>query len=473
TPLPELWPRIRDFVREWCRVPPGPPDAAKLLDETIADVCASRAASGLRGREAIDYLVTALRTRRYPHGRHGEPRVFAGLPADAALLSFRAVRVLGAVEGALPGTPREDPNLPDAARAWLNGWKPGALLATSADRVLRETHEVFLAVTAARERLALGAAQQWVDGTDRELAGPMLETAVALGRPDPVTGAPEAVPSLGSLRRLYVGPGNEARLAADRARPATARAALRMVAALGDGARRPVAPGWVSPADGLFSLARLRAIEAERESDEYLRSDGLLGSASLTLPGLDPTRGISASALSTFLGCPHRYLLESVLHFRPVARAPSIREIDPMPYGSLVHRVVERFFRAHGEAFCRRERSLHEWRDLAGEVADATFTDFLREYPLAGDGAVEAQRRRLRRDVGYLPRAQPASTLSRRGTPSARSTARPWRASSLPRAAGSDSPRTCSPSGASRTPSTPMPARTANSGRCAATTPRR
>src|SRR5439155_886813 len=162
TPLPELWPRIRDFVREWCRVPPGPPDAAKLLDETIADVC------------------------------------------------------------------------------------------------------------------AIGAAQQWVDGTDRELAGLMLETAVALGRPDPVTGAAEAVPSLGSLRRLYVGPGNEARLAADRARPATARAALRMVAALGDGARRPVAPGWVAPADGLLSLARLRAIEAERESNDYLRSDGLL-----------------------------------------------------------------------------------------------------------------------------------------------------------------------------------------------------
>ncbi|TMA56576.1 MAG: hypothetical protein E6J75_09415, partial [Deltaproteobacteria bacterium] len=80
TPLPELWPRIRGFVREWCRVPPGPPDAARLLDEAIADVCASRAASGLRGREAVDYLVTTLRARRYPHGRHGEPRVFVGLP---------------------------------------------------------------------------------------------------------------------------------------------------------------------------------------------------------------------------------------------------------------------------------------------------------------------------------------------------------------------------------------------------------
>src|SRR5207249_1257199 len=122
-PLPGLWPRIRDFVREWCRAPPGPTDAAKLLDEAIADVCASRAASGLRGRDAVDYLVLTLRARRYPHGRHGEPRVFVGLPADAALLSFRAVRVLGAVEGALPGTPREDPILPDAARAWLNGWK--------------------------------------------------------------------------------------------------------------------------------------------------------------------------------------------------------------------------------------------------------------------------------------------------------------------------------------------------------------
>src|SRR5206468_9407843 len=69
------------------------------------------------------------------------------------------------------------------------------------------------------------------------------------------------------------------------------------------------------------------------------------------------------------------------------------------------------FFRAHGEAFCRRERSLREWQAVAGDVADATFTDFLREYPLAGDGAVEAQRRRLRRDVGYLLRAEWESPL--------------------------------------------------------------
>ena len=40
---------------------------------------------------------------RHPHGRFGEPRVFVGTAADAMYLRFRAVRILGAVEGAIPG----------------------------------------------------------------------------------------------------------------------------------------------------------------------------------------------------------------------------------------------------------------------------------------------------------------------------------------------------------------------------------
>src|SRR6185436_7167713 len=147
-----------------------------------------------------------------------------------------------------------------------------------------------------------------------------LEAAVALGRPDPVTRKVESVPSLGSLRRLYVEPGNAGRLAADRARPTVDRAALRMIAARGDA----VDPEWLSPADGLVSLVRLRAIEAERDRDECARSDGFLGAAAtaLALPGLDPEHAVSASALRVLLACPYRFLLERVLRFRPADGAP-------------------------------------------------------------------------------------------------------------------------------------------------------
>lgn len=407
--LPVLWPLVLAFWRDWCLVPPPPPDVACMLCEALEGICSDPSAQSLSGRDAVDYLVTTLRSLRGPHGRHGEPRVFIGTAADATLLPFRALRVLGAVEGAIPGPPREDPILPDVARVWLEQ-RAGAdcLLQTSADRVLRETHEAFLAATGASERLGLSAPRQWVDGTDRELAGFMLEAAVALGRPDPATGRAEVVPSLGQLRRLYVAPGNTARAAWDAGHPTALRVALRGIAVA-----PAVPPAWLSPADGVSSLVRLRALAADRKGMALTRADGILGEAAngLGLPGLAPERGISASAMGILLGCPQRFLLETVLGLRPPAARPPAREIAPLDYGSLVHRVMEGFFRAHGAAFCRKEGTLADWKRLADEIVDRCYDEFLREYPLAGEGAVDAQRRRLRRDVEHLLRAEWESGL--------------------------------------------------------------
>jgi RecB family exonuclease len=126
----------------------------------------------------------------------------------------------------------------------------------------------------------------------------------------------------------------------------------------------------------------------------------------LALPGLAAERGISASALVTLLGCPYRFLLQRVLHLQaPTARPPS-REIGQPDYGSLVHRIMEAFFRQHGPEFCRRERTLETWNDTARDVADRCYAEFLGEYPLAGDGAVDTQRDRVRRDVEHLLRAE-------------------------------------------------------------------
>src|SRR5262249_27602215 len=118
--LGTLWPAVREFIERWRRVPPDPPRAAALLDAAVSPICAEEAAS-LGGQNAIEYVVAVLEGLRHPHGRFGEPCVFVGTAADAMYLRFRAVRILGAVEGAIPGTPREDPLLPDAARAWLEG----------------------------------------------------------------------------------------------------------------------------------------------------------------------------------------------------------------------------------------------------------------------------------------------------------------------------------------------------------------
>jgi RecB family exonuclease len=324
-------------------------------------------------------------------------------------LRFRAVRILGVVEGAIPGTPREDPLLPDAARAWLEGrmregHSPTCLVERSSDRGLRETHRVFLACVAARERLALSAPRRWLDDTDRALSGLVLEAAVALGRPDPDTGTAEVVPSLRTLRRLYVGQGTAIRRAADEDLLAACRLVLRSVATSG-GVRVP--PAWVSPPDGVVSLGRLRAIAAARASHDLGTADGALGDAAawLRVPGLSVERGISASALATLLACPHRYLLERLLHLGAPGGRPSTREIAPLEYGSLVHRVLEDFFRRDGKRFCKRNATLEEWTHRARDLADRYLDEFLGEYALVDAATIDAQRARLYRDVGDQLRA--------------------------------------------------------------------
>ncbi len=425
TALPVLWPAILGFYRAGCRVPPEPPDAARLLAADLSAVCAHQIAEQLRGGDAVAHVIARLCTLRHPHGRFGEPRIFVGTPQDALGLTFRAVRILGAVEGALPASPREDPILPDRLRAALQDRMrrvpgfAGCIVPTSSSAVLRQTHDVFFAATAASGRLALSAPRQWIDGTDREIAGLVLEAVVALGRPDD-TGTHDVIPSLTRLRHDYIAHGVNERRRYDRRRPASTPAVLRTIAerepvrsAAGTRARA-VPLDWCTPqttADP-FTLPRLHAVAAERKSNALALSDGVLGahlgaaSAALPLPGLGPERAISASGLVTLLVCPHRFLLERVLHLDAPVERPAVREIGQPHYGALVHRVMERFFRAHGPHFCQQDGSFTEWARTAAVIVDRCFEEFCAEYPLLGTGIAGAQRERLRRDVSYLLEAE-------------------------------------------------------------------
>ena len=88
-------------------------------------------------------------------------------------------------------------------------------------------------------------------------------------------------------------------------------------------------------------MAMLPALYAHRLGRAYgpdssgaalTRADGMLGEAAngLGLPGLAPERGISASAMGILLGCPQRFLLETVLGLRP----PAGRRPKSCGYGS-------------------------------------------------------------------------------------------------------------------------------------------
>jgi RecB family exonuclease len=89
------------------------------------------------------------------------------------------------------------------------------------------------------------------------------------------------------------------------------------------------------------------------------------------------------------------FLMRRILHWDEPAAAPSLRELDAASYGSLLHRVVEAFYRRHGQDLVARKGSLPEWQAIAGSIADREFDAFLSEYPLVGDGVRHKERERL------------------------------------------------------------------------------
>jgi RecB family exonuclease len=114
------------------------------------------------------------------------------------------------------------------------------------------------------------------------------------------------------------------------------------------------------------------------------------------LPGLDPEEPISASALQVLLACPRRFLMERVLGWDEPAGAPTLTELDPLAFGTLVHRVHEELYRAHGAEIDERRRTLEAWLEVASAAADSAFDAFLREHPLPGAEVRKRERERVR-----------------------------------------------------------------------------
>jgi RecB family exonuclease len=230
--------------------------------------------------------------------------------------------------------------------------------------------------------------------TEREPASLFIDAAIALARPDASTGAgAEPVPSLGALARDYFRPAGAASAASRAARPVSPSSWLDRVARTS--AELP--PEWSR--DPVLDLGRLEALRGV--SGKLGPADGVLdpGDPFPPVPGVAPERPISASALQHLLQCPRMFLMRRILRWDEPAAAPSLRELDALSYGSLLHRVVETFYREHGAAFVAGERSLAGWQKLARELADREFDAFLSEYPLVGEGVRAKERERLHESV--------------------------------------------------------------------------
>ena len=162
-----------------------------LLDERLAPILAESAAERVTGWSAVDYLIDVLGRERLPHGRFGEPRVFVGTTSAAAGLSFTAVRILVWRKAYYRGPhmmTRLCPTICGGRSS--NGFaaaRPTSCSHELRDRVLEDLHGFYRVVAACTGRLRLSAPRQWVDRSEREVSGAMLEVAAALSRP-PATG---------------------------------------------------------------------------------------------------------------------------------------------------------------------------------------------------------------------------------------------------------------------------------------------
>jgi hypothetical protein len=193
----------------------------------------------------------------------------------------------------------------------------------------------------------------------REPSSIFLEAAAALGRPM-ADGCEPVVAGLDAIRQREFGP---ARLDADGFRcdhPVGEAAWHRRTAA----GRRPsepqpeppmvplaVPPGWLGT--GALDLMRLQALRYPGPSRVM---EGILGADTVgpDLPGMVTRRPLSASRWQTFLSCPHRFLYEHLLGWQEPAAARPQRELDSRAYGSLLHRVLQRFFEMGGVEFWQK-----------------------------------------------------------------------------------------------------------------------
>jgi RecB family exonuclease len=406
--LRAIWGETRRFIERWLRVPADPPNLLARLDQALQPVLADAVSDAIRGAPALHFLTTVLHRERVATARFGEPCVFIGTSSHAAGLPFTAVRVLGLAEGALPHTPHDDPIVPDNLRAHIEEAaraqqrQPDIVLPRLADRVLDDIHDVFRVVSSAGRCLAFSAPRQWVDRSDREVSGIMLEVATALGRPAPQGADDGDVPTAARLRAAYLARGRAARLETARTTPLSRRALLTVPPDASHAGMVRVPAGWTQPA--ILAVDRVWTLATALDSGPLSEVDGVVTGAwpCAQPPGLVPERPISATALTTLLACPHRFLLERILYLTQPEQRPSTDVIPPIIYGSLFHAAAERLFREAGGAICRRQGRLDEWTARAREIAGEEFDALRFEYPMRGADGIARERERLRRQIEQL-----------------------------------------------------------------------
>lgn len=312
----------------------------ELLHEASACAAASGALTLADLRHALTWLLDAPGERIGPLG----DGIFVGPIAQAAGMQFEHVFVVGLAEGQLPPSPRIDALLQDDERASLGLDSPAVELVNSRRRYLA-------ALASAPRRTLLFAHADLRNSRPQQPSRWLVESASHLAG-GPVSGSQlisQPVPAeLSGQEWLTVIPSFEAALRGRRQSASPQEFDLR---ALEQGPR----PVRSNPALQLPELAPVAAgIEvldarafASREPRELSRWDAATGA----LPGHagPDARPISPTALEMMARCPFSYFLRYELGVHAIEEPLDELRVSPLVKGSLVHRILERFYREAAE----------------------------------------------------------------------------------------------------------------------------
>jgi hypothetical protein len=251
----------------------------------------------------------------------------------AAGLAFPHVVVCGAFEGAFPAGPGVEPVVDD--RWWAGARAVHPDIEDTRTRTERERAAALRCLAAATGSLTITVPLAAAGGTQDRYPAPVVAETVsrAAGRlvtPTAIRGG-GVVPGVVRVRSP---------IAAAVAGPVIDRFELEL--------REAIAPRQHSrwQLDEGHRLARPAALRRQRRATSLNEWDGLVP---IDGPPAPAGRELSPTAAETYASCGFRYFLRHVLGLSPVEEPEERQTMDPATRGTIVHRVLERFFRAEHE----------------------------------------------------------------------------------------------------------------------------
>lgn len=329
------------------------------------------------------FVSAARRGLEKPTGHHGRlgDGVYLGPLSSAAGMQWDVVYIVGAAEKSLPQTRSEDPLLSDQLRARAS--LPGA-----SDHMRRERADYLAALHSAKRRVLTYPRADLREQRPKLPGRWLLESASELNQGQRIYASRiDRVPS----EIVHAAPSFEQSLVSADTPADPQEFDLRSI-------RQTNRPEQHDLATHCPSLGRGFLQHAERWRNEMTRWDGLIAEGAADAAA----RPHSAGALQDWATCPYRYFLGRVLRIEERDDPRDELQITPIDKGSLIHDILEQFFKQASSQPLPDERWSNDERERLLDIAREKL-DQAKEQGLTGrDLLWQRDRRRILNDLQTL-----------------------------------------------------------------------